>query len=60
MTFERDGNGRRFSLTNGGWFEGNPGYHIDTTEGIARPIDTRVSPAALRRLMRASTIAERP
>jgi superfamily II DNA or RNA helicase len=58
VTFERDGNGRRFSLTNGGWFEGNPGYHIDTTEGIARPIDTRVSPAALRRLMRASTIAE--
>jgi len=58
VTFEREGNGRRFSLTNGGWFEGNPGYHIDTTEGIARPIDTRVSPAALRRLMRASTIAE--
>ncbi len=57
-SFEREGNGRRFSLTNGGWFEGNPGYHIDTTEGIARPIDVRVSPAALRRLLRAPTIAE--
>jgi superfamily II DNA or RNA helicase len=58
VSFEREGNGRRFSLTSGGWFEGNPGYHIDTTEGIARPLDVRVSPAALRRLLRAPTIAE--
>jgi superfamily II DNA or RNA helicase len=58
VSFEREGNARRFSLTSGGWFEGNPGYHIDTTEGIARPIDVRVSPAALRRLLRAPTIAE--
>jgi superfamily II DNA or RNA helicase len=57
-SFERDGNGRRFSLSSGGWFEGSPGWHIDTTEGIARPIDARVSPAALRRLLRAPTIAE--
>jgi hypothetical protein len=57
-SFERDGNGRRFSLSSGGWFEGSPGWHIDTTEGIARPIDGRVSPAALRRLLRAPTIAE--
>jgi superfamily II DNA or RNA helicase len=57
-SFERDGNGRRFSLGSGGWFEGTPGWHIDTTEGIARPIDPRVSPAALRRLLRAPTIAE--
>jgi superfamily II DNA or RNA helicase len=57
-SFEREGNGRRFSLSTGGWFEGSPGWHIDTTEGIARPIDPRVSPAALRRLMRAPTIAE--
>ena len=56
--FEREGNGRRFSLNSGGWFEGSPGWHIDTTEGIARPIDPRVSPAALRRLLRAPTIAE--
>ncbi len=58
VSFERDANSRRFSLSSGGWFEGNPGWHLDTTEGIARPIDRRVSPAALRRLLRAPTIAE--
>ena len=57
-TFERPGDGRRFQLTSGGWFEGAPGWHIDTSEGIARPIDHRVSPAALRRLLRSPTIAE--
>ena len=57
-SFEREGNGRKFSLSTGGWFEGSPGWHIDTTEGIARPLDPRVSPAALRRLLRAPTIAE--
>jgi superfamily II DNA or RNA helicase len=57
-TFERLGNGRRFHLTNGGWYEGAPGWHIDTSEGIARPIDRRVSPAALRRLLRSPAIAE--
>ena len=58
VTFERPGNGRRFQLTSGGWFEGAPGWHIDVTEGIARPVDRRVSPAALRRFLRSSTIAE--
>src|SRR5690606_25695300 len=50
--------GRKFSLSQGGWFEGSPGWHIDTTEGIARPLDDKVSPAALRRLLRSPTIAE--
>ena len=50
VTFERESAGRRFQLASGGWFEGSPGYHIDVTEGIVRPIDARVSPAALRRL----------
>lgn len=58
MTFERSGNGRRFALGTGGWFEGAPGWHIDTSEGIARAIDRRVSPAALRRFLRSPTIAE--
>ena len=58
LTFERPVNGRRFHLGNGGWFEGAPGWHIDTSEGIARPIDRRVSPAALRRFLRSPTIAE--
>ncbi|MCC6216593.1 MAG: SNF2 helicase associated domain-containing protein [Polyangiaceae bacterium] len=57
-TFERGADGRRFQLGNGGWFEGAPGWHVDTTEGIARPLDHRVSPAALRRLLRNPTIAE--
>lgn len=50
--------GRKFSLSQGGWFEGSPGWHIDTTEGIARPLDDKVSPAALRRLLRSPSIAE--
>jgi superfamily II DNA or RNA helicase len=57
VSFER-ADGRRFQLANGGWFEGAPGWHIDTTDGVARPLDQRVSPAALRRLLRSSTIAE--
>ena len=58
-TFERPGNnGRRFQLTSGGWYEGAPGWYIDTNEGTARPIDRRVSPAALRRLIRSPAIAE--
>jgi superfamily II DNA or RNA helicase len=58
LTFERPSNGRRFSLASGGWFEGAPGWHIDTSEGIARPVDRRLSPAALRRFLRSPTIAE--
>jgi superfamily II DNA or RNA helicase len=58
VTFERQGNGRRFSLSAGGWFEGAPCWHIDTTEGIARALDRRVSPASLRRFLRSPTIAE--
>jgi superfamily II DNA or RNA helicase len=57
VTFERP-DGRRFQLTSGGWFEGAPGWHIDTTDGVARPLDSRVAPAALRRLLRSPTIAE--
>ncbi len=57
-TFERVGDTRRFSLSNGGWFEGSPGWHIETGEGVARPLDRKVSPAALRRLLKTTTIAE--
>jgi superfamily II DNA or RNA helicase len=57
VTFERP-DGRRFQLTSGGWFEGAPGWHIDTTDGVARPLDARVAPSALRRLLRSPTIAE--
>ena len=57
VTFERP-DGRRFQLTSGGWFEGAPGWHVDTSDGVARPLDARVSTAALRRLLRSPTIAE--
>ena len=57
-SFERPSDKRRFSLLAGGWFEGWPGWHIDTQEGIARRIDKRVSVAAMRRLVRSPTIAE--
>ena len=57
-TFERENDSRQFLLTAGGWFEGWPGWHIDTNEGIARPIDKLVSPSGLRRLLNSPTIAE--
>ncbi|MDW8361045.1 MAG: SNF2-related protein [Myxococcales bacterium] len=47
---------RRFSLGNGAWFEGAPGWHVDSTEGMARPIAETVSPAWLVRLYRASSL----
>ncbi|MEZ4308750.1 MAG: SNF2-related protein [Polyangiaceae bacterium] len=57
-SFERPSDKRRFSLLQGGWFEGWPGWQIDTQEGIARKVDRRVSPAAMRRLLRSPTIGE--
>ena len=57
-SFERQNDRRRFSLLQGGWFEGWPGWHVDTQEGIARRVDKRVSPAAMRRLLRSPTIGE--
>ena len=57
-SFERAGDSRRFSLLQGGWFEGWPCWHVDTQEGIARQVDPRVSPAAMRRLLKSPTIAE--
>lgn len=57
-SFVRGDDGRHFSLTSGGWFEGWPGYHIDTNEGIVRAIEKRVSPSGLRRLLNSPTIAE--
>ncbi len=57
-SFERASDRRRFSLLQGGWFEGWPSWQIDTQEGIARRVDKRVSPAAMRRLLRSPTIGE--
>ena len=57
-SFERVSDRRRFSLSQGGWFEGAPGWQLDTSTGTAHPLHRRVSPAALRRLLRSPTIAE--
>ncbi len=59
--FTRQGDPRKFSpghVGQGGWFEGSPGWHIDTQEGWARPLDRRVAPGALRRLIRMPHITE--
>jgi len=56
--FQRAGDPRKFSTNQGGWFEGSPGWHVDAQEGWARPLDRRVSPGAIRRLMRAPVIAD--
>jgi superfamily II DNA or RNA helicase len=57
-SFMRAGDPRKFSTNHGGWFEGSPGWHVDAQEGWARPLDRRVSPGAIRRLMRTPSIAE--
>ena len=57
-SFQRAGDPRKFTTNQGGWFEGSPGWHVDAQEGWARPIDRRVSPGAIRRLMRTPVISE--
>ncbi|NOY90256.1 MAG: DEAD/DEAH box helicase family protein [Deltaproteobacteria bacterium] len=50
VDFAIESTGRRFSLSNGAWFEGTPGWHIDVTQGVARPLADVVTPAWLQRL----------
>ncbi len=57
-SFQRQGDPRKFTTTSGAWFEGSPGWYVDAQEGWARPIDRRVSPAAVRRLLRMPAITE--
>ena len=40
--FTRAGDPRKFTTSQGAWFDGSPGWHVDH-EGFARPIDRRVS-----------------
>src|SRR6185312_1546484 len=56
--FQRQGDPRRFTTSSGAWFEGSPGWYVDAQEGWARPIDRRVSPASIRRIMRQPVITE--
>lgn len=57
-SFQRQGDPRKFSPASGAWFEGSPGWYVDSQEGWARPIDRRVSPGAIRRLLRMPHIGE--
>ncbi|HSY23371.1 MAG TPA: SNF2-related protein [Polyangiaceae bacterium] len=57
-SFQRQGDPRRFTVSSGAWFEGSPGWYVDAQEGWARPIDRRVSPAGVRRLLRLPAITE--
>jgi superfamily II DNA or RNA helicase len=58
VSFQRHGDPRRFSTNSGAWFDGSPGWYVDAQEGWARPIDRRVSPASIRRLLRMPSIDE--
>jgi superfamily II DNA or RNA helicase len=56
VVFENKNGIRRFPLSSGAWFEGTPGWHLDTTEGIARPIVDAITPAWLQRLYRSPAL----
>ncbi len=58
VVFGLESNGRRFVLSSGAWFEGTPGWQIDTTEGVARPVSELVTPAWLQRLYRSPAMVE--
>lgn len=59
VAFElKNGSSRRFALSSGAWFEGTPGWYIDTTEGVARPVAENVTPAWLQRLYRSPAIVQ--
>ncbi len=57
-SFQRPGDPRKFTTAQGAWFEGSPGWYVDPQDGVARPIDRRVSPTSIRRLVRAPFIHE--
>ncbi len=57
-SFTRPGDPRRFLAGQGAWFDGSPGWHVDPQDGVARPVDKRVSPASIRRLARMPVIHE--
>ncbi|MDH5492228.1 MAG: DEAD/DEAH box helicase, partial [Myxococcales bacterium] len=56
VVFVLESNGRRFALSSGAWFEGTPGWQIDLTEGVARPLAESVSAAWLQRLHRSPAL----
>ena len=58
VVFYLESNKRKFALSSGAWFEGTPGWQIDTTEGVARPVSELVTPAWLQRLYRSPAVVQ--
>ncbi len=56
VVFLSENTKRRFLLSQGAWFEGTPGWHIDASEGVARPIAESVTPGMLQRLYRSPSL----
>lgn len=56
VTFTLKGDSRRFTLSQGLWLEGNPCWHLDPVQGIARPVAETVTAPWLERLSRAPAI----
>lgn len=56
VVFVSETSQRRFLLSSGAWFEGTPSWHIDPTDGFARPIDESVTPGWLQRLYRSPSL----
>lgn len=56
VVFQPAGQARRFSLSQGAWFEGVPGWMVDTTDGVAWPLADSVTPVWLQRLFRSPSL----
>lgn len=56
VCFQLESSGRKFQIGSGAWFEGTPGWHIDASDGVARPIDEHVTPGRLSRLLRSPSL----
>ncbi|MEM9070317.1 MAG: SNF2-related protein [Myxococcota bacterium] len=56
VVFQSEATKRRFLLNGGAWFEGTPGWHIDSSDGVARPLSESVTPGWLQRLYRSPAL----
>ncbi len=57
IVFERkSGDARRFNLNQGLWLEGDPGWHLDPIQGVARPLADHVTSTWLERLLKTPAV----
>ncbi|MFO0563913.1 MAG: SNF2-related protein [Polyangiales bacterium] len=57
VVFERkSGDARRFNLNQGLWLEGDPGWHLDPIQGVARPLADHVTSTWLERLLKTPAV----